>query len=85
MSNTINVPTREEVTTENQVIFDSLTSQLGFVPNLFATYAHSKNALSSYLALNSSKSSLRAKDKEAVNKRWNFLSNTYCKPCSKRS
>ena len=42
---TINVPKREEVSTVNQAIFDNLEKTLGFVPNLFATYAHSENAL----------------------------------------
>jgi len=32
---TFNIPTREEVNETNQVIFDSLEKQLGFVPNLF--------------------------------------------------
>jgi len=64
---TFNVPTREEVSTDNQGIFDNLEKQLGFVPNLFATYAYSNNALKSYLALNGAKTSLKAKEKEAVN------------------
>ena len=62
-----NVPTREEVNTENQEIFDNLKSQLGFVPNLFATYAYSDNALKNYLAFSGAKSSLNNKEKEAVN------------------
>ncbi|PCE62877.1 carboxymuconolactone decarboxylase family protein [Sediminicola luteus] len=64
---TYNVPKREEVSTDNQGIFDNLKNQLGFVPNLYATYAHSENALKNYLALNGAKSSLKAKEKEAVN------------------
>ena len=46
---TFNVPTREEVNTQNQVIFDQLTKQVGFVPNLYATYAYSDTALGNYL------------------------------------
>lgn len=64
---TFNVPTREEVTTANQEIFDNLNNALGFVPNLFATYAHSENALGNYLALSGAKTSLNAKQKEVVN------------------
>ncbi len=64
---TFNVPTREEVSTNNQAIFDKLENQLGFVPNLFATYAHSENALGNYLALSGAKTSLNSKEKEVVN------------------
>ena len=64
---TINVPTREEVNATNQGIFDNLNKALGFVPNLFATYAHSETALENYLNLSNAKTSLKAKEKEAVN------------------
>lgn len=64
---TFNVPTREEVSPANQVLFDNLKKGIGKVPNLYATLAHSENALGAYLALQSSKSSLRAKEKEVVN------------------
>ena len=64
---TFNVPTREEVTESNQAIFDNLKNALGFVPNLYATYAHSTNALGNYLALSGAKTSLNAKQKEVVN------------------
>ncbi|MEM8847218.1 MAG: carboxymuconolactone decarboxylase family protein, partial [Bacteroidota bacterium] len=66
MSN-FNVPTREEVSSNNQAIFDNLEKAVGFVPNLFATYAHSENALGNYLTLSNAKTSLNAKQKEAVN------------------
>ena len=64
---TFNIPTREEVNETNQAIFDSLEKQLGFVPNLFATYAYSNNALKNYLDFAGAPSSLKAKEKEAVN------------------
>ena len=64
---TINVPKREEVSVANQAIFDNLEKMVGFVPNLFATYAHSKNALGNYLSLSNAKTSLKAKEKEVVN------------------
>ena len=64
---TFNVPTREEVSENNQVIFDNLNKALGFVPNLFATYAHSDTALENYLTFSNAKTSLSAKEKEVVN------------------
>ncbi len=38
------VPTRDEVTEQNQKIFDDLKSKVGFVPNIYATYAYSEHA-----------------------------------------
>jgi AhpD family alkylhydroperoxidase len=64
---TFSVPTREQVSENNQVIFDNLVSALGFVPNLYATIAYSKNGLEKYLAFQNAKSSLTNKEKEAVN------------------
>ncbi len=64
---TFNVPKREEVSSNNQAIFDNLEKAVGFVPNLFATYAHSENALGNYLSLSNAKTSLKAKEKEVVN------------------
>lgn len=65
--NTFNVPTREEVSENNQAIFDNLNKALGFVPNLYATYAHSDTALENYLNFANAKTSLSAKEKEVVN------------------
>ena len=64
---TFNVPKRAEVSEANQAIFDNLEKTVGFVPNLFATYAHSENALGNYLNFSNAKTSLRAKEKEVVN------------------
>jgi AhpD family alkylhydroperoxidase len=64
---TFNVPTREEVSPANQVLFDNLKKAIGKVPNLYATMAYSQNALGAYLALQGAKSSLKAKEKEVVN------------------
>ncbi|NQZ44742.1 MAG: carboxymuconolactone decarboxylase family protein [Flavobacteriaceae bacterium] len=64
---TFNVPKRAEVSTNNQAIFDTLEKAVGFVPNLYATYAHSENALGNYLTLSNAKTSLSAKQKEVVN------------------
>ncbi len=63
----IPVPTRDDVSPANQAIFDALNSKLGFVPNLYATMAHSENALGSYLALQNAKSSISGKAREVVN------------------
>jgi AhpD family alkylhydroperoxidase len=62
-----NVPTREEVGTINQGIFDQLNKALGFVPNLYATIAYSENGLEKYLAYQNAKTTLSNKEKEAVN------------------
>ena len=64
---TFTVPTREEVSENNQLIFDNLQKALGFVPNLYATIAHSKNGLERFLAYQNAKTSLNNKEKEAVN------------------
>ena len=64
---TFNVPKKEEVSSGNQAIFDNLEKALGFVPNLYATYAYSENALGNYLTFSNAKTSLKAKEKEAVN------------------
>jgi uncharacterized peroxidase-related enzyme len=63
----ITVPTRDAVSEANQAMFDALQGQLGFVPNLYATFALSNNALGTYLALQSAKSSINAKSREVVN------------------
>ncbi|MFK7952319.1 MAG: carboxymuconolactone decarboxylase family protein [Ekhidna sp.] len=64
---TFNVPTRNEVSESNQAIFDQLEKGIGFVPNLYASYAHSETALADYLALQNRKSTLSAKEREVIN------------------
>jgi len=64
---TFSVPTRDQVTLDNQALFDGLKKGLGKVPNLFATFAHSKNALGTYLALQNARSSINGKAREIVN------------------
>ena len=74
-----NVPTREEVSVKNQGIFDNLEKAVGFVPNLYATYAYSENALENYLNLSGAKTSLSTKEKEVVNLAVSQVNNcTYC-------
>jgi uncharacterized peroxidase-related enzyme len=61
------VPTRAEVSETNQAIFDNLQKNLGFVPNLYATFALGGSALGDYLALQNRKSTLSAKEREIIN------------------
>lgn len=62
-----NVPGREEVSSNNQIIFDNLQKGLGFVPNLYATIAYSDTALENYLQFQNARTSLSKKEKEVVN------------------
>lgn len=64
---TFNVPTRDEVSENNQVIFDNLKKGIGFVPNIYAIYAYSETALGDYLAFQNRKTSLSGKEKEIIN------------------
>lgn len=61
------VPTRDEVSDQNKKIFDDLESKLGFVPNIYATYAYSDNAPARYLTFANGKTSLNNKEKEVIN------------------
>jgi uncharacterized peroxidase-related enzyme len=61
------VPTRGEVSENNQAIFDNFQKGLGFVPNLYAYYAKNETALGDYLALQNRKSTLKAKEREVIN------------------
>jgi|TARA_B110000503_G_scaffold113368_1_gene170160 uncharacterized peroxidase-related enzyme len=61
------VPTRGEVSENNQAIFDNLQKGLGFVPNLYAYYAKNETALGDYIALQNRKSTLKAKEREVIN------------------
>ncbi len=77
--NTFNVPTREDVSTNNQEIFDNLKKGLGFVPNLFATFAHSNTALENYINFSNAKTSLSTKEREVVNLAVSQINNCiYC-------
>lgn len=64
---TFPIPTKEQVTSANQAIFDNLTKAIGRVPNLYAAFANSENGLANYLALSNGKTSLRAKEREVIN------------------
>jgi uncharacterized peroxidase-related enzyme len=64
---TFTVPTRAEVSANNQGIFDNLQKGLGFIPNLYAYYAKNETALGDYLTLQNRKSTLTAKEREVIN------------------
>ena len=64
---TFNVPTRSQVSENNQAIFDNLEKNVGFVPNLYAAYAYNDTALGDYLQFQNRKSTLRAKEREVIN------------------
>tara|TARA_R110000796_G_scaffold104102_1_gene213764 strand:+ start:145922 stop:146470 length:549 start_codon:yes stop_codon:yes gene_type:complete len=66
-SRTFTVPTRDEVVTNNQQIFDKLQKGIGFVPNLYAYYGKNETALADYLTLQNRKSTLKAKEREVIN------------------
>lgn len=61
------IPTRTEVSENNQILFDDLNKNIGFVPNLYAYFAKNDTALGDYLDLQNRKSTLKAKEKEVVN------------------
>lgn len=63
----LQVPSRNEVTPQNQEIFDNLQQMIGFVPNVYAYFAKNDTALADYLALQNRKSTLRAKEREVIN------------------
>ncbi|AZQ45067.1 carboxymuconolactone decarboxylase family protein [Nonlabens ponticola] len=63
----LNVPSREDVSPANQAIFDNLEKKIGFVPNLYATYAHSEFGLNNLLQLGGAPSSLSNKEQQIVN------------------
>src|SRR5215470_7316690 len=64
---TSKVPTRDQVSPNNQKIFDQTQKAFGRVPNLFATFALNETALADYLALQNRKSTLSAKEREIIN------------------
>lgn len=64
---TFHVPSRDQVSPENQALFDQIAKSLGMVPNLYATFALSEHALASYLAFQGARSSISGKAREVVN------------------
>ncbi|PWV48770.1 carboxymuconolactone decarboxylase family protein [Chitinophaga sp. S165] len=65
---TINVPTREQVNPQSQIIFDAIAKKLGKVPNLYATIGYSAEALKAMLDFEETLNHgiFTAKEREAV-------------------
>jgi len=65
---TIQVPQKEQVSTDSQVLFEQLTKRLGRVPNLYATIGYSANALKGFLDFEATlnKGTFSAKEREAI-------------------
>ena len=64
---TFTIPTYEQVSENNKTIFDGLKKSIGFVPNLFAAFAHSETALADCFTFQNRKSTLNSKEREIVN------------------
>ncbi|MGR3810311.1 carboxymuconolactone decarboxylase family protein [Jiulongibacter sp. NS-SX5] len=78
----IKVPTREEVDSTSQGIFDTLKSKLGTVPNLYATIGYSSDALSGILGYSEAagKGTFTNKEIEAIKLAVSEANNcAYCK------
>lgn len=81
-STTISVPTKNDVDTKSQVIFDDMKAQMGMVPNLYATIGYSSNALESFMAFsgNAGKDTFNKKEIEAIKLAVSEANNCdYCK------
>ena len=63
----LSVPTAADVNATNRRAFEKLSFGLGFVPNLYATFAHSETALPDYLKLQARSSSLSKREREVIN------------------
>jgi uncharacterized peroxidase-related enzyme len=61
------VPTLEEVSEKNRGILTAIKNQVGFVPNIYATYAYSENALERYTTFANGKTTFNNKEKEVIN------------------
>jgi uncharacterized peroxidase-related enzyme len=61
------VPTLEEVSEKNKEILTAIKNQVGFVPNIYATYAYSENALERYTTFANGKTTFNNKEKEVIN------------------
>lgn len=75
------VPTRDQVSEANQLIFDKMKAAYGKVPNIYATLALNETALGDYLALQNRKNTLTAKEREIINLVVSQVNNcNYCLP-----
>ncbi|MTH17706.1 carboxymuconolactone decarboxylase family protein [Flavobacterium sp. LC2016-01] len=66
---TINVPTKEQVSKQSQLLFEAITKKIGKVPNLYATIGYSANALKGFLEFEEafSHGTFSAKEREGIN------------------
>lgn len=67
MNNQFNIPQKDEVSPKNQTLFDEMQKAMGQVPNLYATFAYSENALEAYSTFENAPTSLSDREAEAVN------------------
>lgn len=65
---TIEVPQRDQVSTESQVLFDQLQKRLGKVPNLYATIGYSDHALKGFMDFEATlnRGAFNGKEREAI-------------------
>jgi len=65
---TIQVPVKEQVSAESQVIFDQLQKRLGKVPNLYATIGYSGHALKGFVDFEATlnRGVFNGKEREAI-------------------
>ena len=78
----ISVPSKNDVDSKSQEIFDQVNGKLGMVPNLYATIGDSSNALSSFLSFSAEagKGSFNNKEIEAIKLAVSESNNcSYCK------
>lgn len=61
------VPTLENVSEKNRSILSAIKDKVGMVPNIYATYALSNNALERYTTFANGKTSFNNKEKEVIN------------------
>ncbi|MDO9554508.1 carboxymuconolactone decarboxylase family protein [Rhodonellum sp.] len=61
------VPTLDQVSEKNKGILTAIKNQVGFVPNIYATYAYSENALERYTSFANGKTTFNNKEKEVIN------------------
>lgn len=64
---TIDVPLLKNLTAENQLILKTMEKTIGFIPNLYATMAHSVHGLRNYEQFEKGKHSLTLKEVEVIN------------------
>ncbi|OQP40742.1 alkylhydroperoxidase [Niastella yeongjuensis] len=61
------IPKKNEVSADNQVVFENLEKLIGFVPNIYASMAHSEKGLVGYLEFQQIKTSFEKREKQVIN------------------